>query len=137
MGSEHFFQGLPARISHFASPLLYVLKQSPFAVQAIRIAGMQQLFSGVVTLIQAGKCFQMFYSNHFMVPKPIEELRPILNLTCLNVFLPIQRFHMENVRLVIVSLLQGDFLAPMDIKDAYLHIPHFSTKPLLSEFCNG
>lgn len=50
-------------------------------------------------------------------------MRPILDLKALNCFVRVQKFLMESIRMVVASLHQGDFLASIDIKDAYLHIP--------------
>ena len=66
--------------------------------------------------------FRGFYSNLFVVPKK-GGVRPILDLKALNSFVKVQRFRMESVRSIMASLHQGDFMASLDIMDAYLHVP--------------
>lgn len=48
-----------------------------------------------------------------------------MDLKTFNVFLVRSKFCMELAKIVIASLLPGDFLASVDIQDAYLHIPFF------------
>lgn len=63
------------------------------------------------------------YSNYFLVPKVDETLRPILDLRFLNKFIKTQKFKMTSLQEVIPQLQRGDFMATIDLKDAYLHIP--------------
>lgn len=60
-----------------------------------------------------------------MVPKPNGTVTPILDLKDLNQFLDIRSFRMESIRSVVSTLQGGEFLASIDIKDAYLHVPIF------------
>lgn len=63
------------------------------------------------------------YSNYFLVPKVDETLRLILDLRFLNKFIRTQRFKMTSLQEVIPQLQEGDYMATIDLKDAYLHIP--------------
>ena len=64
-----------------------------------------------------------FYSTYFVVPKKDGGLRPILNLKPFNKSLHRVRFKMETLRTVIAVVQQGNWLASVDLKDAYLHVP--------------
>ena len=64
-----------------------------------------------------------FYSTFFLVPKPDGSQRPILNLKPLNKFLKVQKFKMCTPQIIIPTLRQGDWLASIDLKDAYYQIP--------------
>lgn len=59
-----------------------------------------------------------------MVPKPNVVAWPILYLKGINMFLKVHNFSMESSRSVIDWLHMGNFLASVDIKEAYLHIFH-------------
>ncbi|CAJ0923067.1 unnamed protein product [Ranitomeya imitator] len=59
------------------------------------------------------------------MPKKDGAVRPILDLKLLNKFVRVRDFRMESLRSVIASLEKGEFLASVDIQDAYLHIPIF------------
>lgn len=63
-----------------------------------------------------------FYSTFFVVPKKTGDLRPILNLIQLNVFVKKERFKMETLQSVLNAVQPADWLAALDLKDAYLHI---------------
>ena len=58
--------------------------------------------------------------------------RPVIGLSHLNEFVYLTRFKMETVASVLLSVRVGDFLASLDLKDAYFQIPiHPSSRKLL------
>ena len=58
--------------------------------------------------------------------------RPVISLSHLNEFIHHTRFKMETVASVLLSVREGDFLASLDLKDAYFQIPiHRSSRKLL------
>ncbi|XP_044134874.1 F-box/WD repeat-containing protein 9 isoform X1 [Bufo gargarizans] len=63
------------------------------------------------------------YSNLFVVPKKEGSVHPVLDLKLLNKSLRVRRFRVASLRSVIASLLPGEFLASVDIRGAYLHVP--------------
>ncbi|CAJ0958217.1 unnamed protein product [Ranitomeya imitator] len=81
--------------------------------------------SGVIVPVPEHERFRGFYSNLFVVPKKDGTVRPILDLKLLNRCVRVRHFRMESLRSVISSMERGEFLASIDIKDAYLHIPIF------------
>ena len=64
-----------------------------------------------------------FFKWLFLVPKPINKCRPILNLGKLNPFLKVEKFKMETPETIRTSLQQGEWVTSIDFKDAYFHIP--------------
>jgi hypothetical protein len=66
-----------------------------------------------------------FYSTFFLVPKKDGGQRPVLNLKGLNQYLDVKTFKMQTPQMVINQLHQGDWLASLDLKDAYFHVPVF------------
>jgi ribonuclease HI len=64
-----------------------------------------------------------FYSTFFLVPKKDGGQRPVLNLKRLNKFVQVKSFKMQTLQLVLAQLHQGDWLASLDLKDAYFHVP--------------
>ena len=61
-----------------------------------------------------------FYNRLFLVPKPNNGWRPILDLSTLNKFLKTEQFNIETIR---TSLQPGEWEISIDLKDAYFHIP--------------
>ena len=56
----------------------------------------------------------------------------MIDLSHLNEFVQLTRFKMETVASVLLSVTEGDFLASLDLKDAYFQIPiHPSSRKLL------
>ena len=73
-----------------------------------------------------------FYSRLFLVVKASGGWRPVISLSHLNEFVQLTSFKMETVASVLLSVREGDFLASLDLKDAYFQIPiHRSSRKLL------
>ena len=64
-----------------------------------------------------------FFNRLFLVPKPNNRWRPILDLSKLNPFLKVEKFKMETPETIRTSLRQGEWVTSIDFKDAYFHIP--------------
>ena len=64
-----------------------------------------------------------FYNRLFLVPKPNNRWRPILDLSTLNTFLNTGSFKMETPETIRTSLQPGEWVTSIDFKDAYFHIP--------------
>ena len=64
-----------------------------------------------------------FYNQLFLVPKPNNRWRPILDLSNLNKYLKTQSFKMETPETIRTSLQTGEWVTSIDFKDAYFHIP--------------
>ena len=64
-----------------------------------------------------------FFNRLFLVPKPNNQWRPILDLGNLNFFLEAEKFKMETPETIRTSLRQGEWVTSIDFKDAYFHIP--------------
>ena len=63
-----------------------------------------------------------FFNRLFLVPKPNNKWRPILNLSNLNLFLKTEKFKMETPETIRTSLQKGEWVTSIDFKDAYFHI---------------
>ena len=59
----------------------------------------------------------------FLVPKPNNRWRPILDLSQLNLYLASASFKMETPETIRLSLQQGEWVTSLDFSDAYFHIP--------------
>ena len=64
-----------------------------------------------------------FFNRLFLVPKPNNKWRPILDLSKLNLFLKAEKFKMETPETIRTSLQQREWVASIDFRDAYFHIP--------------
>ena len=64
-----------------------------------------------------------FYSRLFLVPKPRQRWRPVIDLSRLNTLLHVEKFKMETPDSVRTSLIPGEWISSTDLTDAYLHIP--------------
>ena len=63
-----------------------------------------------------------FYNWLFLVPKPNNQWKPILDLSTLNTFLNTESFKMETPETIRTSLQIGEWVTSIDFKDAYFHI---------------
>ena len=64
-----------------------------------------------------------FFNRLFLVPKPNNKWRPILDLSNFNQFLKAEKFKMETPETIRTSLQYGEWVTSIDFKDAYFHIP--------------
>lgn len=64
-----------------------------------------------------------FISQLFTVPKKDGGLRPVVNLKALNSYIKDEHFKMEGFHMIKDLVKQGDWMAKVDLKDAYFLIP--------------
>ena len=64
-----------------------------------------------------------FYSRLFVVWKTSGSWRPVIDLSHLNHFVDVSPFQMETIQSVLLSVRQGDWMASIDLKEAYLQVP--------------
>lgn len=64
-----------------------------------------------------------FICSLFVIPKKSGGFRPIVNLKPLNCFIRYEHFKMENLDSARLILRKGDWMAKLDLKDAYLTVP--------------
>ena len=76
-----------------------------------------------------------FYSRLFLVPKPHQRWRPVIDLNRLNTFLHVEKFKMETPESIRTSLNPGEWVSSIDLSDAYLHIPIHPTSRKYLRFC--
>ena len=77
-----------------------------------------------------------FYSRLFLVPKPHQMWRPVIDLSRLNTFLHVEKFKMETPESIRTSLILGEWVASIDLSDAYLHIPIHPDSRKYLRFCH-
>ena len=64
-----------------------------------------------------------FYSCLFVVWKTSGSWRPVIDLSLLNLFVDVSHFCMETIESVLLSVWQGDWMASIDLREAYLQVP--------------
>ena len=77
-----------------------------------------------------------FYSRLFLVPKPRQRWRPVIDLSKLNAFLLVERLKMETPESIRASLIPGEWVSLLDLSDAYLHIPIHPNSRKHLRFCH-
>ena len=94
----------PLIVSGYANPLrnLY-LKQ---ALQAL-------LQKEAVEMVRV-RTSLAFFHRLFIVPKPNQKWRPVLDLSALNKFLSVKTFKMETPETIRISLQQGEWVTSLD-----------------------
>lgn len=81
------------------------------------------LDKGAIVPVDPQRDLGGFYSRYFLVPKKTGDLRPVLDLRGLNMFLRTIPFHMLSTGEMIQALSHGEWVTTIDLKDAYFHIP--------------
>ena len=76
-----------------------------------------------------------FYSCLFLVLKPHQRWRPVIDLSRRNNFLHVEMFKMETPESIRTSLIPGEWVSSIDLLDAYLHIPIHPNSRKYLRFC--
>ena len=87
------------------------------------LEALHQLIDKNAVELVRNKTSLRFFNRLFLVPKPNNKWRPILDLSNLNFFLKAEKFRMETPETIRTSLQQGEWVTSIDLKDAYFHIP--------------
>ena len=103
----------PLIISGYANP-----RRNKFLKEALQSLITKQAVEKVVV-----RASLAFYNWLFIVPKPNNKWRPILDLSKLNLFLHSETFKMETPETIRLSLQKGEWVTSLDFSDAYFHIP--------------
>ena len=77
-----------------------------------------------------------FYSHLFLVNKPHQRLRPVIDLSRLNTFLLVERFKMETQESIRPSLIPGECVSSIDLSDTCLDIPIHQNSRKYLRFCH-
>ena len=67
--------------------------------------------------------FPGFYSRLFVVWKTSGSWRPVIDLSTLNLYVDVSHFRMKTIQSVLLSVRQGDWMASIDLAEAYLQVP--------------
>ena len=79
-----------------------------------------------------------FYRRLFVVWKTSGSWRPVIDLSTLNRFLDVSHFQMETIESFLLSVRPGDWMASIDLREAYLQVPvHLKSRPFLCFVTNG
>ena len=70
-----------------------------------------------------------FYSRLFLVPKPHQRWRPVIDLSRLNTFLHVRKFKMETPESIRTSLIPGEWVSSIDLSDSHPHPPKLKEIP--------
>jgi len=73
-------------------------------------------------IVCTAPCPQQFLSRLFLVSKKDGSFRPVVNLKPLNQFMTKCHFKMEGINMLKDLLLRNDWMASLDLKDAYFSV---------------
>ena len=77
-----------------------------------------------------------FYCRLFLVPKPHQRWRRVIDLSRFNTFLHVEKFKMETPESIRTSLIPGEWVSSIDLSDTYLHIPIHPNSRKYLRFCH-
>ncbi|KAK6018270.1 reverse transcriptase [Ostertagia ostertagi] len=81
---------------------------------------------------------KVWTSSIFVIPKKDGGNRTVINLRPLNKFIKHHHFKLESIGLIRDLLERNDFMAKIDMKDAYFSVPiHSNYRKYLAFYCGG
>ena len=114
----------------------FLLKRSTLQKDQALASCIQSLLSkNAIKRVENVKSLR-FYSRLFLVPKPHQRWRPVIDLSRLNSFLIVERFKMKTPESIRASLIPGEWMSSIDLSDAYLHIPIHPNSRKYLRFCH-
>ena len=109
--------------------------QGPSKDQALADCIQSLLSKNAIERVENVKSLR-FYSRLFLVPKPHQRWRPVIDLNRLNTFLHVEKFKMETPESIRTSLIPGESVSSIDLSDSYLHIPIHPNSRKYLRFCH-
>lgn len=97
----------------------------PFNLSKVQLAEFSAVIESLLkkkVIEETEECEGQFISNVFLRPKPNGKHRLILDLTLFNKFLILQHFKMESLDSALDLINKDDFMATIDLQDAYFTI---------------
>ena len=83
-------------------------------------------------IVQIDDFLLLCLSPIFVIPKKTGDLRVILNLKKIYMFISVQHFRMKTLNVILLNLRPHDCAVSIDLKDTYLHVPvHPQSRRLL------
>ena len=107
----------------------------PVKDQALATWIQSLLSKNVIERVENVKSLE-FFSRLFLVTKPHQRWRPVINLSRINTFLHVEKFKMETPESIRTSLIPGEWVSSIDLSDAYLHIPIHPNSRKYLRFCH-
>jgi hypothetical protein len=136
---ETVSRGYKIEFSHLPFQSHYKIQQNYFSFserESISDEVKKLLAKGAIRKCSFDK--SQFLSNLFLVPKKSGEMRSVINLKRLNTFVEYLHFKMENISSLVDLLRPNDFIATIDLKDAYFTVPIHADHSKFLRFCwNG
>ncbi|MEL7079455.1 MAG: reverse transcriptase domain-containing protein, partial [Cyanobacteria bacterium J06582_2] len=113
---------------HSISLTAYILGSEKF--EALQSEVKSMLAKNAIEEVKSD--FRGFYNRLFVVAKSTGGWRPVLDVSALNKFVRLTKFKMESPTSVLNSIEKGDWMASIDLKDAYFQVPvHPDSKKFL------
>ena len=138
---KHYHQWLrtaiPFKTKSGQIPSNSVRAQGPSKDQALATCIQPLLSKNAIERVENVKSPKIgFYSRLFLVPKPHQRWRPVIDLSRLYTFLHVEKFKMETPESIRISLIPGEWVTSIDPSDAYLHIPIHPNSRKYLRFCH-
>ena len=135
---KHYYQRLrtaiPFKTKSGQIPSHSVRIQGPSKDQALATCIQSLLLKNAIERVENVKSLG-FYSRLFLVPKPHQRWRPVIDLSRLNTFPHVEKFKMETSESIRTSLIPGECVSSKHLSDAYLHIPIHPNSRKYLRFC--
>lgn len=125
VGSINSFKGVQNGVRNSTPSLLTFLKSTKNCLRTVTFAEYPEssLVPGISYASTYTRPVQRFLLKPYLVvPKPKRSIHPILGLKSFSKYLQNPKFHRESTKAVVAFLRQGEYLASVDIHDAYLYI---------------
>ena len=95
----------------------------PSSTKGVALGGSYSGPGGQARSRTSSPAFSRLLQPAVCVWKTSGSWRPVIDLSTLNLFVDIAHFRMETIQSLLLSVRQGDWMASIDLKEAYLQVP--------------
>ena len=126
LGCRGAAAGLLSALPQHSSSSIVPIPMPSYSPTSIKGAALEEVTLGLIAMgaVELAPLTSPGFSSHlFIVWKTSRSWRPLIALSHLLRFVDVSPFQMETFQSVLLAVRQGDWMASIDLMEAYLQVP--------------
>ena len=126
LGCRGAAAGLLSALPQHSSSSIVPIPMPSYSPTSIKGAALEEVTLGLIAMgaVELALLTSPGFSSHlFIVWKTSRSWRPVIDLSHLIRFVDVSPFQMEIIQSVLLAVRQGDWMASIDLMEAYLQVP--------------
>ena len=126
LGCRGAAAGLLSALPQHSSSSIVPIPMPSYSPTSIKRAALEEVTLGLIAMgaVELAPLTSPGFSSHlFIVWKTLRSWRPVIDLSHLIRFVDVSPFQMETIQSVLLAVRQGDWMASINLMEAYLQVP--------------